>query len=106
MQTRVWLSYDIGIRGDLEGIFQFLGRHKATECGGNSASFVFNHTSDLISEIQKEIKKDVSLDKRTRIYLIHKSGEKYIGKFIFGTRRTAPWASFIPAEGDEEDSGE
>jgi hypothetical protein len=29
MEALIWLSLDLGIRGDFEGMYQFLGEHKA-----------------------------------------------------------------------------
>ena len=29
----VWISYDLGIRGDYEGLYAWLDSHRAKECG-------------------------------------------------------------------------
>lgn len=41
MRALIWLSFDLGIRGDFEGMYQFLGEHNARECGDSMASFWF-----------------------------------------------------------------
>jgi len=39
MGTRVWLSYDLNIKGDYENLYIWLDAHKAKECGDSMATF-------------------------------------------------------------------
>ncbi|MHB9292468.1 hypothetical protein Holit_01566 [Hollandina sp. SP2] len=39
MSTRVWLSYDLGIKGDYANLYIWLDEHKALECGDSIATF-------------------------------------------------------------------
>lgn len=33
MEVRVWLGYDLGVKGDYPGMYAFLDDHDAIECG-------------------------------------------------------------------------
>jgi hypothetical protein len=106
MKMFVWLSFDLGIRGDFEGMYQFLGEHDAKECGDSMGAFWFEYKKDALAELKKKLEEAVSLDKRSRIYVIHHKGDKYVGKFIVGKRRSPPWSSYIPSPDQGEDIGE
>ena len=66
----VWLSFDLGIRGDFDGMYQFLGQHEAKECGDSLGAFYFAYENDLAKELKSQIEATVKLDKRSRIYAI------------------------------------
>lgn len=107
MKTFIWLSFDLGVRGDFDGLYGFLDTHKAKECGDSVAAFWYEYERDLIKDLTKDLQKNVTVDKRSRVYVIYKAPKgKYAGKFIFGNRKSAPWSGFGPSENDEEDSGE
>jgi hypothetical protein len=42
MKKRFWLSYDLGIDGDYDGLYGWLDRIKAIECGDGLASFALD----------------------------------------------------------------
>ena len=42
MQRSIWLSYDLGVRGDYEGMYSWLENHAAKECG-SSVAFLKNY---------------------------------------------------------------
>ena len=44
MKQAIWLSYDLGVRGDYEGLYAWLDKHQAKECGDNIAYFVYGYT--------------------------------------------------------------
>jgi hypothetical protein len=103
----LWLSFDLGVRGDYEGMYQFLDAHKAKECGDSLGSFWYDYKKDLIPELLKDLKSHVEVNKRSRLYLIFPKEGKRVGKFILGKRKAPPWAGFGPEEGEpEEDVGE
>ncbi len=107
MKAFVWLSFDLGVRGDFEGMYQFLDAHGGKECGDSVCAFSYEYKKDLLGELKKDLQGGVSLDKRSRVYVIFPSAKgKYTGKFIIGQRRSPPWAGFGPSAGDEEDIGE
>ncbi len=102
----IWISFDLGVRGDYEGMYTFLDSHGAKECGGNVAYLAYEYQTDLVGELTKEIRDSVAIDRRSRIYLIVSSGEKgFRGRFLVGRRRTASWAGFGSVDIDEEDIG-
>ena len=37
----IWLSYDLGIRGDYESLYSWLDDHEAKECGDSVAFLSF-----------------------------------------------------------------
>ena len=107
MKSLIWLSFDLGVRGDFEGVYSFLDAHNAKECGDNLAAFWFEYKRDLVAELTKEIKQCISIDRRTRIYALFPSPKgKHTGRFIIGKRKAPPWAGFAPSGVDEEDVSE
>ncbi len=103
----VWLSFDLGVSGDYEGIYSWLASQDAKECGDALAFFNFTPKADLVAEIKKEISKSVEMNKKTRIYMIYLSDEgKVKGTFLFGGRRQAPWTGYglIHDEGQSDEA--
>ena len=37
----VWLSFDLGVNGDYDGMYTWLDAYKAKECGDSMATFFF-----------------------------------------------------------------
>jgi hypothetical protein len=103
----VWLSFDLGVNGDYEGMYSWLATQDAKECGDSLAFFHFSPTTDLVAEIKKGIDKSVETSKKTRIYMIYLSDEgKVKGTFLFGGRRQAPWTGygFVAGEGQTDEA--
>ena len=100
---RYWLSFDLGLRGNYEELYEWLDNVEAVECGEGTASFVTSKTRDLII---KELKK--ILDKNARVYIISKYKSKYVGKFVLGKRKKTPWAGYggLPIGEEEEEEEE
>lgn len=108
MISTVWISYDLGVRGDYEGLYAWLDDHEAKECGDSIALLKYSHSGDLIERIESDLRAAVEINKKTRIYVIYRdrSTNKNKGKFIFGKRKAAAWVGFGPSTGeslDEED---
>jgi len=116
MKALIWLAFDMGVRGDFEGMYEFLDAHGAKECGDSLSVLSFEYRKDLVVELTKELRAAVNFDKRSRVYVIYPSSAtaavaqtvqgKTSGKFIIGKRRAPAWAGFGPSQGDEEDIGE
>lgn len=106
MKALVWMSFDLGVRGDFDGMYLFLGEHNAKECGDSLASFWFEYKKTIPTELTEKLKKSVSFDRRSRVYAIYPKEGKVVGKFIVGSRRLPPWAPYIPSEDQEDDIGE
>lgn len=104
MNHFVFLSFDLGVQGDYEGLYGWLDQHKAKECGDSVACFRYEHSGSLIEDLKRDLREAVSLNKKSRIYVIREEGGKMRGTFLFGRRRDAPWTGYAPAEEQEEDS--
>ncbi len=104
MKKLIWLSYNLGIRGDFEGMYAFLDANGAKECGDSLAAFSYEYDSDLVGSLTAELKQHVAFDKRARVYLIYRSDDgKLNGRFLIGKRKGAPWMGHAPTQGTEED---
>jgi hypothetical protein len=99
MQRLIWISYDLGVKGDYEGLFAWLDDHKAKECVG-LALIRYDCDADLIQCLKEDIGNAIEVNKRTRIYVVWQDPktEKAKGRFIFGGRRAAPWVGYGTAE--------
>jgi hypothetical protein len=97
----IWLSFDMGVQGDYEGLYAFLDDVEAVECGDNVAVFRYTYKKDLLKELRDELSKSIEIDKRTRMYVIRLEGGLMKGKFIFGRRKNSPWAGFGSARNEE-----
>ena len=105
MKSAIWLSYDLGVNGDYEGLYAWLDNHGAKECGGSVAYLQFTH-GDLPASLQSDIERVVALNKRSRRYVIHKKDEKLSGRYLVGRRKGAPWEGFGDKDETEEDLGD
>lgn len=107
VKKAIWLSYDLGIKGDYTGLYTFLDSVGAKECGDSIAFFQKDYGSDLLVNLKKDIERYVQIAKTDRIYVVYieKSSNKAKGKFLFGVRKRAPWEGYA-AEGasTEEDN--
>jgi hypothetical protein len=102
----IWISYDLGVKGDYPGLYNWLDIHHAKECGNSVAYLKYEFSSDLITEIKEDLKKNVELNKSDRIYLIFRKGnrlETIAGRFIEGNRKGSPWEGYAPQTGDSID---
>jgi hypothetical protein len=100
MKKLIWLSFDLGIKGDYEGMYRWLDAHKASECGDSTAAFYYEYTGDLKTSLKTDIETAIEIDKKSRIYLIYQAG-KTKGSFIIGERKSPPWAGYAPIPGGQ-----
>lgn len=105
MKSLVWLSFDLGVNGDYDGMYAWLDDRNAKECGGSVACFQFSCDGDLSQALKTEIENAVSLNKRSRVYAIYRDEKKFKGRYIIGKRKSAPWAGYGAYEehDDEQD---
>lgn len=105
LKTTLWISYDLGVSGDYDGMYTWLDTHNAVECG-DSFAFILNYEyqGDIVATLRKELKESVKLEKRSRVYAIYKkpTGSSK-GSFLFGGRKQAPWAGFAPGSSEDVD---
>lgn len=107
MKRFIWLSFDLGVQGDYEGLYAWLDQHDARECGDNLAAFNYEYQKDLLKELKADLHEGIEIDKKNRIYVIYLDSEsgKIKGKFLCGKRKSPLWAGFSPQEMEEEDYG-
>jgi hypothetical protein len=104
--STIWISFDLGVRGDYESMYEWLDSYDAKECSSNLAVLSYEYTGRLLDSLKSELKKTIAIDRRTRIYIIHWNAleKKIKGSFLFGTRKAPPWTGY--ADGDEETEDE
>ena len=95
--STIWISYDLGVSGDYEGIYAWLDDHDALECG-SSVAFVkhYDHgNEDLMDALKTDIQGAVNLDKRSRIYVIRRTETgRQKGGYLLGRRKGSPWDGY------------
>jgi hypothetical protein len=99
MKKAVWLTFDLGIQGDYQSLYQWLDTQQAIECGDNVAfvNFEYDGKGDLANQIKESLKNTIKEDSKTRIYVIWRQKDKGVkGRFIFGQRKSPPWAGYAP----------
>ena len=103
MAKAIWLSYDLGIQGDYESLYQWLDSQGAIECGDGVGFFKFESDSTSIPDpIKKKLEGTIKTDSKARIYIIWRQERSLKGKFIFGQRKAPPWSGYAPKPATEE----
>lgn len=94
--STIWISYDLGVSGDYEGIYEWLDDHNAIECGSNFAFIKqYDHNGeDLMEALKRDIQAAIQIGKRSRIYVIRRVDGREKGSFLFGRRKGAPWDGY------------
>ena len=106
MTKLIWLSYDLGIRGDYQSLYSWLDDHDAKECGDSVAFLSFLYEEGKFPEALKaELEEEVELDNHSRIYVVWKEKQGVKGRFLFGKRKRAPWAGYGTLLEEVEDEG-
>ncbi len=97
---RFWLSFDLGLRGNYEELYQWLDNAGSLECGDSVATFTTSKSREQITSELSQV-----LGNNARVYLIGpgKTGQ-IAGRFILGRRKRAPWSGYAApvTEGEEE----
>lgn len=108
MNKAIWLSYDLGVKGDYEGLYAWLDDHGAIECGENVAflRFELRNEENLAEELKENLSKNINFSKKDRIYIIWEIERRIKGKFILGKRKSSPWVGFGSVETEEEEEEE
>ena len=103
VKRAIWLSYDLGIQGDYESLYQWLDGLDAIECGDNVAFFnLESDGSPIPDQVEKQLETVVKRDSKARIYIIWSDGKKTKGRFIFGRRKSPLWSGYAPKPVTEE----
>lgn len=97
MEKTFWLSYDVSLGSDLDGLYRWLDEHQAEECGFGVATFKrVVETNDPATELRESLKQRIQFGKNDRIYMIWKEDHtgRNRGEFIIGGRKGAPWKGY------------
>jgi len=98
-----WLSYDLGLKGNYQALFEFLDNHEAIECGNGLAYFTYGNkdgldSDKLVERLKTELTEIISPTANDRIYAIWLSDtdlvKKACGRFLFGKRKSTPWTGY------------
>jgi hypothetical protein len=101
MTKWVWVSYDLGVDGDYEGMYAWLDNHAAKECGDSVALVLLESHDDLVAELKAELTRSVRLTPRSRIYAIYRGDDTKIkGTWLVGSRKQAPWTGYGSLKGE------
>jgi len=107
MEKSVWLSYDLGVKGDYDALYAYLDDRKAIECGDSFAFFRVEFSGsdqEFEQKIKSDIQSTVRLSKTDRIYIIYRKNDKgVVGKFITGRRKASPWQGYGQQKEAEDD---
>ena len=102
-----WISFDLGLKGDYNGLYKWLDNQNAKECGDSVAAFKRHVTSfNFVDIIRKELQEQVKFNSSDRVYLIWLEEEtttKAKGKFIIGKRKPAPWEGYGDVFEDQDE---
>jgi hypothetical protein len=98
----IWLTYDLGVGGDFQGMYSWLDDNEAVECGNNVSFLKYKLTKqikadkELVELIKSDLLEKVKFIPSNRIYIIWRSLEKgnIIGNFIIGKRKSSPWEGY------------
>ena len=91
----VWISYDLGLRGDYAGLYAWLDTHGARECGDSTAYLLLEiEGADVAEWLKNELATHMNLLPKNRIYVIYQEGMNMKGKFLNGSRKRAPWEGY------------
>jgi hypothetical protein len=102
MNLSVWLTYDLGVSGDYQGLYSWLDDYEATECGNNVAYIKYDipetikTDKDFVKYLLDDLNEKVNFTPTNRIYIVRRSLErdKTIGSYIMGKRKANPWEGF------------
>jgi hypothetical protein len=65
--STIWISFDLGIRGDYEGLYLWLDSHEAKECGESLALLHYKYDGTLLSKLKGDLETALNIDKRTPV---------------------------------------
>jgi hypothetical protein len=106
VKKAIWLSYDLGVQGDYESLYQWLDSRGAIECGDSLAFFqLVSDGTPIPDQVKKDLEGTIKADSKARIYIIWRQENSVKGKFIFGQHKAPPWSGYAPKPSAEESEG-
>ena len=119
MEIKLYINYDLGIRGDYKGLYRWLDKNKAEE-RGNAYALIKKYDfpdSELtgvtgfkeknlkfIKFIKDDILKFATIGKSDRIYMTFNTIEirNLGGVFLFGRNQASPWEGYYQEDSDSD----
>lgn len=104
-----WLSYDLGVGGDYDHLYQWLDDHNAKPCGNSVAYFNFEYddSGNPDEMLYEELSNTIDLEPGNKLYIVRLKEDKreirIVGTFIYGRRSAAPWEGYGKSGSEEED---
>jgi len=107
----IWISYDLGIKGDFPNLYAWLDNHNAKEAGDSIAFLNYEYSgNNLLETLKEDLKAKVNFKPGDRIYVIRmridEGKHKISGKFIIGNRKASPWIGYGDDNQDITDGDE
>lgn len=108
----IWMSYDLGLKGNYNSLFTFLDNHKAKDCGNGLAYFEYENPESLdaealIEKLKTELATIIEPSSNDRVYVIWRDDSTTLaaikGKFLFGRRKSAPWNGYGTTNENQSD---
>ena len=97
MKQGIWLSYDLGVKGDYENLYRWLDQREARECGDSLAFVRIEYSDDVFAEVRDSLFTNVKMTDASRFYMLARNKEDKIrGRFIIGGRKVPPWTGYDP----------
>jgi hypothetical protein len=107
VKKSVWLSYDLGVKGDYDALYAYLDNAGAVECGDNLAYFELEFPgtdAELEAKLELGLSAGIAFAKSDRIYVVFQRADgRTAGKFIVGSRKASRWQGFGHLGADVED---
>lgn len=103
----IFISYDLGLKGDYPNLYTWLDKKGAKECGDSVAFITSDEFSgDIPSKLEESLRETITFSKNDRVYIIYwnEHDNKLKGKFIIGSRKRAIWEGYGHFDNGVEDS--
>ncbi len=103
----IFLSFDLGLKGDYQSMYSWLDEKGAKECGNSLAFFTSSEfDGDIPKKLEKDLRNNIDFSNTDRVYIIYwnEKEKKLKGKFIIGNRKRAVWEGYRQDSSDQEDS--
>ena len=96
----VWISYDLGSKGDFTNMYRWLKGYEALECGNSTAQIWYSKERGrkLVPSLRKEIEEAIAINAETRIFIIYRGSKNTLHeKWLIGSTNPTPaWANAQP----------
>ena len=99
---KFYLSFDLGLQSDYQGLYSWLDKFQALQCGSRSLAyfdFPINLKSpspiEIFNAVQEDLFKSFTPIQGDSLYLVFPDADGSTkGVYLYGNRKTAPWNGF------------